>query len=384
MSLKDNKQIKVIMFLRNHFTNDSRVLKEAQSLGKNGYDVTVLCLRDAYLPRYEVLEHCKVIRAIKAPRTFPNLFLKLYFLLLFSAYCIFMSRKYDILHAHDLEMLPSSILGKWISLNRKKVVYDSHEYQTEKNNTNKKTKFFICLIEKFFISYADEVIVVSDSIGYEYKKLYSIKKPITILNCPKYTKIKENNKFREKYNIKDNAIIFLYQGGLFPNRGIENIYEVFKENCYLDKVCVFMGYGPLKDEIKSLSKDFDNIFFHEAVDPDVLVDYTSSADVGILLYENTCLNHYFCLPNKIFEYTMAGLPVIVSNLHEISNFVKTHENGFVLLKNDKDSLKKTIKKISSNNIDEMKISIPQLQKKYNWNNQEKKLLEIYDFIVGEN
>jgi glycosyltransferase involved in cell wall biosynthesis len=145
-----------------------------------------------------------------------------------------------------------------------------------------------------------------------------------------------------------------------------------------------MGYGPLKDEIKSLSKDFDNIFFHEAVDPDVLVDYTSSADVGILLYENTCLNHYFCLPNKIFEYTMAGLPVIVSNLHEISNFVKTHENGFVLLKNDKDSLKKTIKKISSNNIDEMKISIPQLQKKYNWNNQEKKLLEIYDFIVGEN
>ena len=60
----------------------------------------------------------------------------------------------------------------------------------------------------------------------------------------------------------------------------------------------------MKSEIQNLSQQTRNIHYHPMVDIDELQKYTSSADVGIHMILNTCLNHYYCLPNKLFEYAI--------------------------------------------------------------------------------
>ena len=61
-----------------------------------------------------------------------------------------------------------------------------------------------------------------------------------------------------------------------------------------------------------------------------MLRYTISADVGIHAIKNSCLNHYYCMPNKLFEYAMAGLPVIVSNMKEMRDFVLLNQMGVVV------------------------------------------------------
>ena len=83
-----------------------------------------------------------------------------------------------------------------------------------------------------------------------------------------------------------------------------------------------MGDGELVKLVKEYAEKTINIFHHPPVSTTFLLDYTASADIGLLLYDNSSLNHKYCMPNKLFEYMMAGLPVLVSNLQEIKKIVE--------------------------------------------------------------
>ena len=242
------------------------------------------------------------------------------------------------------------------------------------------------VLEKTLIKYADKVITVSDSIANEYVKLYNIKKPALVLNTPPYKIIEKKDLFREKLGIGKDKTIFLYQGGLSKGRGIEILLDTFKQLQITPitnntPVIVFMGYGPLGKMIKEASKSYKNIYFYPAVAPDILLDYTSSADFGILFYENNCLNHYYCSPNKMFEYLMAEIPVIVSNLYEMKRLVEKYQIGIVAKENTPQDLQKAIEEALKLDIEELRKNIQKVKNIYNWENQEKVLLKVYEELA---
>ena len=113
----------------------------------------------------------------------------------------------------------------------------------------------------------------------------------------------------------------------------------------ITSVIIFMGYGVLSKLIKDYSKLSSNIFYHEAVKIHDVLNYTKAADYGINFLGNTCLNHYYCMPNKIFEYLMAELPLITSNLKDVKIFVEENNIGEVLQTNDVYGLLHAIEKI---------------------------------------
>ncbi len=311
---------KIANLVFNPFTHDARVLKTTTSLVNNGYIVEVIAHGNKGLSNSEERENYIVRRFSYFDRTVTkSIFSKLRIYFKYMLKSIQHCKQFDFLHCNDLNTLPIAFVIKVFYNKEVKVIYDAHEYETEVDGLRGLKKAFTKWFESFLIKYADKVINVSDAIANEYVKLYGIEKPTLVLNTPPYKKIIKKDIFRDTFNIRKEQTIFLYQGGLSTGRGIEVLLDTFKllwdekkkaKSC---PVIVFMGYGELEEKIQEQAENYKNIYFHQAVNPDVLLDYTNSADFGISMIEDTCLSYRYCLPNKIFEYLMAEIPVIVSN-----------------------------------------------------------------------
>jgi len=316
-------------------------------------------------------------KIINFKNKFLNKFFKLHrlkFNLLFARKC----KDSDIIHCNDLLTLPMGVIVKKFYNKDVKIVYDAHEYETELNGLEGGKKRFRKLLERSLIKYADKVITVSNSIAEEYVRLYGIEKPALVLNTPPYTPIVKKDIFRETFGIKKIQTIFLYQGGLVNGRGIEDILASFKEINNENSVIVFMGYGVFEDTIKEAASQHNNIFFHPAVSPSVLLNYTSSADFGISMIEDICLSYRYCLPNKMFEYIMAEVPVIVSNLPEMKKVIDTHKVGVVANGTDRKSLEDAIIVATKLNKNTLNKNIKKAKEIFNWEEQEKILLKVYN------
>jgi len=144
---------------------------------------------------------------------------------------------------------------------------------------------------------------------------------------------------------------------------------------------VLMGHGEELKEVLSNIKN-ENIHIHESVPPYKILEYTSSADYGISLIEPISLSYEYCLPNKVFEYTMAGLPIIVSSLPEMKRFVEENNVGIAVdFNNSIESLKNIFIEFSKQDYNKYKDNLNNTASKFNWEEQEQVLLKIYEKLV---
>ena len=330
---------KVLHIVLNEFKPDNRVRKEALSLSKNDYSVQISAL---YKKGRQIHEHTSGIDVYRlklwTDRFSNNQFLQAFKYIEYTYKLIHKFKNIDIIHCHDTAPLLMAFLYKIVKNKKVKIIYDAHEYEAYTHNIKSMKKVFIIFLERMFIHKVDSVITVSDSIANAYTSKYNIQKPFLVLNTPNYMKADEKNIFREKFKIPNNYTIFLYQGLLGKGRGLENTIEAFKRLENKKVVVIFMGYGELENMVKDTAKKFNNIYYHSFVHPDELLNYTSSADFGLNLTINTCLSRYYALPNKLFEYTMAEIPSIVSDHYERSKFVRDYKIGLVVKDNDIDDL----------------------------------------------
>jgi glycosyltransferase involved in cell wall biosynthesis len=130
--------------------------------------------------------------------------------------------------------------------------------------------------------------------------------------------------------------------------------------------------------IAQSAKESENIYFHEAVSPEVVLDYTSSADFGISTIEDSCLSYRYCLPNKMFEYMMVGIPLLVSPLPEMKKVVEGYNVGIVLEENSVDGVKKSVEEAMTLDVKTLENNLEVAKTIYNWQEQEKVLLKVYN------
>lgn len=359
-------------------TNESRIFKESRFLSKNyNFDkIILLGIWQEGLKKEEALENNIYIKRVSLFNVKKRSIMYLYYYLYVFLFIIFKRPK--MINIHTLEFLPLALIAK---IFRIKVIYDAHELETEKANFKGFRKNISKIIERIFIKFTHGVIVVGDAIADHYKKMYpSMERPFVVLNTPSYKEIIKKDLFRENFNIKKEQIIFLYQGALSQGRGIEIILDTFKNRKDKNSVIVFMGYGALQDEIINITKIYKNIFFQPAVPHNIILDYTSSADVGIsgLVDLSSCLSYYYSLPNKIFEYLMAELPIIVPNAIEMKNFVLEKQVGVVLNENNCEELNKAINYMIEIDRNKFHLNIINTKNTYNWEFQEKVLMKLYN------
>lgn len=363
-----------------NFRNESRIEKQAQSLSKDIFEHIYLIGMGP--DRSEVLSNnvsLKLFGFSNRPGIKAKLILFSFFY--FKVLVFALKQKEIVVNAHSLSVLPLAYIIKTIK--KSKLIYDTHELETETQSSSGLRKKVAKYVERILIKNVDHVFVVSESIADWYSENYNIKRPTVVLNAPKYIKVRKNDLFRKKFKIENDQLIVLYQGILADGRGIDILLEAFK-NCLDDRiVVVFMGYGDLAHSIQSDAVTYKNIFFHNAVPPEDVLNYTASADIGVSFIQNTCLSYYYCMPNKLFEYTMAGLPVIVSDMLDMRKFVESHNIGVVVEDNSLESFINSLATILKMDSKILKDNAKEASLKYCWEHQEKKMLTVYKSMLNK-
>ncbi len=231
--------------------------------------------------------------------------------------------------AEDVYSLPAASVGA--KFFKSKLIYDSREiYSALGPLSGKKLKqSIIKFIEKHYIKYVSTIIVTADDDAVYLGANLTNKIPyLTVKNFPPYYNFVSNNIIREKLGISNENKIILYQGMLLKGRGIEKVIDALR---YLhDFVFVILGEGPLRNELEIIIKKrnlVNKVFLPGVVPYDQLHKWTCSADIGVSLIEPVSISYEHALPNKIFEYTMARIPTLCSNLPAMADIINKYDTG---------------------------------------------------------
>ena len=373
--------MKGISLVLNNFKNDNRVYRVAMALNQRGHEVHVVALKKGDVQEHEIVNGLRVhrvsLKSLQLPENnkfYGAIKYAEFFLRVIGAY-----RKYDVWHCNDFEAFLIGLLAK-ITRPKLKLVYDAHEYERERFGIGKFVRNFISFFEKMGIPFAETVITVSPSILAEYKRLYRPKSIHLLRNTPHFNPTQKHNIFREQLAIRADQMIFLYQGGIVTGRGVEALVEAFVSRESDEAVLVVMGEGNKSNMVKEAAAKSGNVFYVRSVPYQDIMRYSSSADVGFNSTQNVCLNNYYCLPNKFFEYIQAGLPIISNYLPDCKALIEKYNIGKVLAHYNVEEINKAVDEMIQTDLaiyqDGLKLAGDEL----NWEKEEEKMHDIYSFL----
>lgn len=305
---------------------DTRISNMSNSLREEGFDVKVIGF-DWLLNNDNLSEKNLIIFSIDRKASSILFYLKFSFLLfrelLFT--CA------DVYFAEDVQSLPFVTIAA--KIRNAKIVYNSREIYAFIGGLRNKPLLqkTITFIEKFFIKKVDAVLTTGDLDSEFLQKFYQIKNTVTVRNIPVYHKPDFVFDFRKKYNIDAGKLIMIYQGIIVEGRGIVPAFKAMIE--LPDTVLILLGEGPQKENYKKIAGEFgisERVIFAGIFKQNELNNYTAGADIGLTLIENISISYYHALPNKLFEYIMAGLPVLSSNLPQMKKVVEDYNVGKVV------------------------------------------------------
>lgn len=231
------------------------------------------------------------------------------------------------------------------------VVYDARDIYLEARNLARMrgpARWLLAAAERRWAHEAALVVTVNDAYADVLEKRLRIERPLVVMNCSyRYSPPRGASRLlHERLGLPPEVPVVLYHGGLFPDRGIEQLITAIAgvPSAHL----VLMGYGVLAETLPALiagSPAVDRIHVLPAVAPDVLHDWVASADVAAMPIQPSTLNHRLTTPNKLFEAMAAGVPVVTSDLPGMASIVTATRCGELCDPTDPDSIASAIRTI---------------------------------------
>jgi glycosyltransferase involved in cell wall biosynthesis len=177
--------------------------------------------------------------------------------------------------------------------------------------------------------------------------------------------------------------IILYTGRISWHRGVE---EAVRSLRYLSRCSlIVLGFGPEQDisDLRELIRNeglVDRVHLFDTVPFDEVSRYAMSADVGLVLHKNVCLNYYYVSPNKLFECMAAGLPMVASNFPDLKMYIEGYGLGVTCDPDSPKEIADAIEYILSDEkkYEEMRRNALKAAKIFTWENESKKILAIYE------
>ncbi|MDF1548058.1 MAG: glycosyltransferase [Bacteroidales bacterium] len=383
MTIPGKRNNTAILSVTNDLATDQRINKVATSLIKTGLVPIVvgriikpehnLAGRNYTTKRFKLLFN-------KGPLFYANYNIRLFIFLLFSNARILISNDLDTLPANFLAYIIKKALGN----KNIKLVYDSHELFIEvpELNNRKMVKKTWFLIEKFILPKLKNTYTVCEPIAEYYNEKYGINMQV-IRNMP-LSNMPDSINEDLNLELPSDKKIILYQGALNIGRGIEHVINVM--NKINDAIFVIAGSGGIEEELHrqvTLQKVEKKVIFVGKLPLEKLNQLTQKANIGLVLQEDISLSYHFVLPNRLFDFIRAGVPVLASSLPEIKKIVENEDIGLLTDSFEPETLLRKIEKLIYDNdlILHFKKNIEACKSKYYWENEEYKLFNIYQNLL---
>jgi glycosyltransferase involved in cell wall biosynthesis len=422
------------MLLHKSVEFDSRVRREASALAGAGYRVTVLELAPVASPEDEMgygggpagrrnvawldgFERRSCLPPAWMRRRLPFHLYRLAFLAWF-VWGVVRLRPHAV-HAHDAAMLLPGIVGAWLT--GALLVYDSHELATSVPYRERAWAWFVATIERLVVPRCAAVITVSDGIAERLRLRYRLRSTPTVVRNVTALRLDRHGQalsgtgsgdadardlgdgggsvrapddsadagnrhgLRASMGIAVDTPLVLHQGAPAPDRGCELLLAAVHQlpGAHL----AFLGdpepgYG---DDLRKAAYALgvqDRVTMLPSVPLAELLAHTAEADVGVTLLQDTCENHRLALPNKLFEYIAAGVPVVASALPEIRGLVESREIGWCVPPGDVAALAAALSLALGRREDpELRRRLALAAAELSWEREQQRLIALYERLT---
>jgi glycosyltransferase involved in cell wall biosynthesis len=378
---------RIVVSVISDLVTDQRVHKVCQSLHEAGYAVKLIGTRKKLsLPLHQREYSTRRIHMLFQRKIFfyAEFNLRLFLELLFS--------RADIFLGNDLDTMPANWLAA--RLKRKPLVYDTHEYYMAMAGLDGKRirKKIWQGIEGFIFPRVKYIYTICESFCDLYARDYH-KKLIAVRNVP-YLHPKNIYHNSEKVSevkslIPENRKVLIFQGaGINQHRGAEELVLAMK---YLDPHkfhLLIIGGGDMFQQIRQMiiaNNLEERITILPKVPFEVLREITPFANLGLSFDKADNLNHRFGLPNKIFDYIHAGLPVLVSRLVELEKIVNEYQIGTFIDSHEPGHIASRIEKLfeDTQQLEIWKTNTKRAKQELNWEKESKIVLSIFKQVDSE-
>jgi len=366
---------KVCIITTVHPPFDTRIFhKQAKTLVEAGYDVTLIAQHD----KSETVDGIDIIPLPEPENRFSRIFG-----LSWRAFWLARRQKADIYHFHDPELIPIGVLLKLF--NGSKVIYDVHEDVSKQiltkswvpGSLRKPLARIYSFTETISSRIFDGIVVATESIAENFNR----DEAVVVHNYPRLEMLP---KFPENGNKKDEVVTTLiYVGGITKNRGIK---EAISALSFIDKhksiKFNLVGKFPdsnFKEEIQALP-EYEHVQLVGWLPWEEAWGKAQRASIGIVTFL-PMPNHVNALPNKMFEYMAAGLPVIASDFPLWREIVAGNNCGLMVNPEDSRDIAKAIEYIISHPDEAKEMGHngrKAVEEKYHWNQEGEKLKNLYD------
>ncbi len=369
--------MRVVTVIINDIFTDQRVRKQIEVINSLGYDTTVACRRQVSRNHIENCEF-KIRRfsfiVNKGPLFYLSFNLRLFFYLLF--------KRFDLIVSNDLDtLLPCFLVSKCTG---RSLVYDAHEYFTGQYGLDKHRLPYKVwkYIERRIIPDIRHMITVSDSIARLYTEEYGVN-PVVIRNLS-YFAGDIIPAERKSLGIPGDVFLVVLQGaGMNPGRGVSELLEAIRltDGVHL----LLIGSGDSIDELKRIASASDlkeKVTFLPRMNWHEMISYTKMCDAGLSLDKSLSINQEYSLPNKLFDYLSAGIPVITSSLPEIKRIVDKYKCGILVSDVNPDTVSEAIRTLRDNEMlwHELRKGAEEASAVLNWEKERAKQIEFFKNI----
>ena len=369
---------RVIVSVTNDLVTDQRVNKSCLALQKTGFEVLLVGRKQRKSPPMDerpYASHRMKLLFEKGPLFYAEYNTRLFFFLLFH--------RANLLLSNDLD----TILPNWFISRLKgiKMIFDSHEYYTETPElvNRPKVQRVWKRIEGFVVPKLDEMITVCDSIADLFREKYGVKCHV-IRNIPPRKALPPKGDKVALGLPTDKHLLILQGSGINIQRGAEELVQAmsFLDDCFL----MIIGGGDVLPILKQMVEDLnitDRVRFFPRMPYQQMMAYTQLAELGFCLDKDTNLNYRFSLPNKLFDFIQAGVPIVASHLTEIEKIITKYDIGLFIPDHDPKSIAETIRE-GLENVERRSVwkkGLVKAAEELCWENESKALMEIYSHYL---
>jgi glycosyltransferase involved in cell wall biosynthesis len=388
------KPYKICMHVTDAAYPDYRVIREATALIEAGFDVSIVDILDERQQPAEEdiagihLKHMVMPEMFISTRFKPWYLVKALNMIIRGAIRLTRTST-DVYHAHDVKGLPACYIAA--RLRHKPLVFDSHEIPLDDPNITRWPRLSALAVWALtrMMPRCTKVITASPLYAREISNQFHYPEVTSVLNVPTYREIPPSDRLRQHLGLATDVRIALYQGNIQANRSLDQLVNAAP---FLDPgiVIVMMGRAVEAtriqlEELIATKGVADRVRIIPAVSYAELLDWTTSADLGLTIFQPDYTRSIrYCLPNKLFEYLMAGLPVLSSQLDAIAEVLQTSGAGQVLPSLTPSDIGASINAMLADSTALARMrenALKIVQKEFHWEKEKLKLIQVYNSIL---